>query len=169
VPIAFIIAGPNGAGKTTFARRFLQDEVECRHFLNADLIAAGLSPLNPALVGIEAGRLLLKRLDRIVVSGEDFLLESTLSGVGYVLRFKQWRQAGYYIVLVYLKIPSAEFSVQRIADRVSKGGHHIPEVDAHRRFGKSWRNFQNHYLALADEWTVIDNTEDPPVVLESSK
>jgi predicted ABC-type ATPase len=161
-----IIAGPNGAGKTTFAREYLPADAGILHFVNADLIAGGLSPLRPALAAAAAGRLLLAELDRLALARTDFAFESTLSGVGYVRRLRAWKGAGYRVEIVYLRLASIQLALRRIAARVRQGGHDIPDADVARRFGRGWVNFQTVYRPLADAWAVYDNSGDQPVLVE---
>ena len=165
-PICIVIAGPNGAGKTTFAREFLPKDADVVHFVNADLIASGLSPLRPELAALAAGRLFLKELDRLAKARLNFAFESTLSGLTYVGRVKRWKAAGYRIKIIYLRLPSVRLALRRVAARVKQGGHNVPRSDVIRRFDRSWRNFQNIYSLLADTWTVYDNAHDRPQVLE---
>ena len=122
-----IIAGPNGAGKTTFAREYLPLGVGITTFINADLIAAGLSPFAPELVARRAGRLMLEEIDRCGAAGISFAFETTLAGKGYLKRIEHWRRAGYRIKLIFLKLTSAEAAIQRVWLRISQGGHSIPE------------------------------------------
>ena len=161
-----VIAGPNGAGKTTFAQEFLPSYAKIVHFVNADLIAAGLSPLRPEMAAISAARLLLSELDRLANSGADFAFESTLSGVSYVSRLKACKDAGYRIEIIYLTLPSPEIALLRIAARVQQGGHGIPKADVIRRFQRSRDNFERLYKPIADAWTVYDNSGSRPEVVE---
>jgi len=165
-PLCIIIAGPNGAGKTTFAREFLPKDAGVVHFVNADLIASGLSPLRPELANLAAGRLFLHELDRLAKTRMSFAFESTPSGLTYVNRLKRWKVLGYQIEIVYLRLFSKSLALRRIATRVKQGGHNVPRADVIRRFDRSWLNFQNVYRLLADEWTVYDNSHDKPRVLE---
>lgn len=168
-PVCIIIAGPNGAGKTTFAREFLPKDAAIIHFVNADLIASGLSPLRPELANLAAGRLFLHELDRLAKMRASFAFESTLSGLNYVNRLKRWKSVGYRIEIVYLRLPSKSLALRRIASRVKQGGHNVPRVDVIRRFDRSWLNFQTVYRLLADEWTVYDNSRSGPKLLERSR
>ena len=165
-PICLIIAGPNGAGKTTFAREFLPHEGGMVHFVNADLIAAGLAPLKPAMANLQAARVFLEELDRLASARADFAFESTLSGRAYVERIQQWKTQGYRIEIVYLKLKSPEIALKRIATRVKQGGHDVPAADVRRRFIRSWRNFEAVYLPLCDAWWLYDATSYPPSFLE---
>lgn len=166
-PRCLLIAGPNGAGKTTFAREYLPDDVRILNFVNADLIAAGLSPLKPQLAAIAAARLVLQEIGRLVDQRADFAFESTLSGVGYAAHLRRMKKTGYHIEIVYLQIASTSLAVRRIASRVRQGGHAVPTVDVRRRFSRSWENFQQIYRPLADAWTIYDNSVARPILLES--
>lgn len=153
-----IIAGPNGAGKTTFAREYLSREAGVLHFVNADLIAAGLSPLRPALAAVAAGRLLLSEIDRLAATNMDFAFESTLAGQSYVNRLRRWKAADYRTQIFYLKLDSPRLALARIRARVKQGGHTVPRAAVLRRFERGWKNFQTLYRPLADEWVVYDNS-----------
>lgn len=161
-----IIAGPNGAGKTTFARSFLPEEAKCRRFINADLIAAGLSPFAPEAAAIRAGRLMLEEIDDCVRRGESFALETTLSGHGYLPRIRQWRGQGYHVSLFFLCLPNVETAIARVAERVKQGGHDIPEAVIRRRFAAGLRNFHGAYKSAVDAWALFDNVGETPVLLE---
>jgi predicted ABC-type ATPase len=160
-PRCVIIAGPNGAGKTTFATDFLPRERAISHFINADLIAAGLSPLAPSLAQIAAGRLFLREMDRFAAAREDFGFESTLSGKTYLARITQWKQWGYRIEIVFLRLPSPGLAKARVAARVRQGGHDVSAADILRRYRRGWENFQRCYAGLADTWSVYDNSAVP--------
>jgi predicted ABC-type ATPase len=161
-----IIAGPNGAGKTTFALEFLPNEAECPIFINADLIAAGLSPFDPALAAIKAGRLMLQAIQENVQKGESFAFETTLSGIVYARRIPQWQKAGYHVTMFFLSLPSPELAVARVRERVRRGGHNVPEPDIRRRFDVGLRNFQNVYRELVDSWSYYNNSDSKPVLLD---
>ena len=161
-----VIAGPNGAGKTTFAREFLPTEADVIHFVNADLIASGLSPLKPEEAAIAAARLLLTEIARRGRLHESFAFESTLSGVGHAARLRQLKRLGYCVEIVYLKLGSPQLALRRIAMRVRQGGHDVPRGDVLRRFARSWENFDRVYRGLADTWPVYDNSGMSPVLLE---
>jgi predicted ABC-type ATPase len=157
-PRCIVIAGPNGAGKTTFAREFLPKDADVVHFVNVDLLAAGLSPLKPQLAILNAGRLFLGELDRLARARQDFAFESTLSGLTYLSRIKRWKSAGYRIEIVFLRLASVQLALRRIAVRVKQGGHDVPRADVLRRFHRGWKNFETAYKPLADMWTVYDNS-----------
>lgn len=157
-----IIAGPNGAGKTTFAKEFLPQEADCPDFINADLIAAGLSPFDPDKAAIRAGRLMLLEIKRRIVNGESFAFETTLSGRYYASMIPDWRKAGYHVKLIFLNLPNPELAVARVAARVSQGGHHVPELLIRRRFDSGLKNFQDIYQLLVNCWVLYDNSGELP-------
>ena len=136
--------------------------------MNADLLAAGLSPLRPELAAFAAGRLVLSELDHLAKARTDFAFESTLSGLTYVSRLRRWKAAGYRIEVVFLQLDSPELALRRITARIKQGGHQVPEADVRRRFKRGWHNFLSTYRLLADEWMVYDNSGDRPMLIESS-
>ena len=162
-----IIAGPNGAGKTTFAREFLPHEAACPVFINADLIAQGLSPFRPEAASRRAGRIMLEMIADCVRRRESFAFETTLSGRSYAQMIPRWKSAGYRVVIFFLGLPSAEMAVQRVAMRVRQGGHDIQEPVIRRRFTTGKQNFLNLYKPLADAWRHYDNAGELPVLLAS--
>ncbi|MDP3722041.1 MAG: zeta toxin family protein [Candidatus Omnitrophota bacterium] len=168
-PNLYIIAGPNGAGKTTFAREFLPHYAKCKNFVNADLIAQGLSPFSPAAAGIKAGRLLLKQIHEFAERRADFAFETTLSGKTYVTLLRRLKQHGYVIHLFFLWAPSVELVIARIKDRVAEGGHDVPVTDVRRRFGRSMKNFFKVYKPLLDSWTLFDNSTTWPSLIAEEK
>ena len=161
----FVIAGPNGAGKTTFATEFLPNEAKCPVFVNADLIAAGLSPFRPNLAAVRAGRLMLQQIGEHVRRGDSFAFETTLSGRGHARRIPRWQTMGYRVKLLFLRLPTPEMAIARVAHRVSCGGHDVPNSVIIRRFSKGWRNFENVYRDQVDDWKLYDNAGDTPVLL----
>ena len=161
-----IIAGPNGAGKTTFAREFLPHEAACPVFVNADLIAAGLAPFAPSSVAIQAGRLMLGELERHSAAGHSFAFETTLSGRNYVIRIKRWQREGYRVKLFFLRLDSADEAIARVAERVRRGGHHVPADVIVRRFASGLRNFTQLYAPLVDAWSLYDNSGPEPQLLD---
>jgi predicted ABC-type ATPase len=166
-PRVLMIAGPNGAGKTTFARAFLPNEGQCKRFINADLIAAGLSPFEPERVALQAGRLMLDEIARAVADRESFAIETTLSGLGYLRQIKAWQAAGYHVSLYFLRLASADDAVLRVKKRVSQGGHNIPEPVIRRRFEAGLHNLMEHYRFAVDGWALYDNQNSMPVLLDS--
>ena len=167
-PRIIIIAGPNGAGKTTFAREFLPQEAGCPVFVNADLIAAGLSPFAPERAAIQAGRLTLDAIAQHAARHESFAIETTLSGRAYARQIPLWQASGYRVELFFLRLPSADMAVQRVAERVRQGGHDIPEATIRRRFASGWRLFTDVYRPLVDQWVLYDNAGDEPVLMDWS-
>jgi len=165
-PRCIVIAGPNGAGKTTFAREYLPREAGVVHFVNVDLIAGGLSPLDPKLAAVAAGKLLLKELKRLSRAKVDFAFESTLSGLAYASRIKEWKGAGYRIEIYFMRLSSPSLALRRVAVRVRQGGHDVPREDVLRRFDRSWNNFENVYRPLADAWLVYDNSGEFPTLID---
>jgi len=167
MPSLFIIAGPNGAGKTTYVRDFLPQEMRCREFVNADLIAAGLSPFAPDAAAFEAGRIMLRRLRELADRREDFSFETTLTGYGYTHLLRDLKAAGYRIRLDFLWIPDLAITRARVKQRVKKGGHDIPDDVQLRRFGKGLRMLLEHYRSLVDYWRIYDNTgRHPHLIVE---
>ncbi|SMP76262.1 Predicted ABC-type ATPase [Desulfonatronum zhilinae] len=135
-------------------------------FINADLIASGLSPFAPEKAALQAGRLMLKEIYRHVRLNESFAFETTLAGRGYAVRFPVWQAAGYRIKLIFLRLASVDLAIERVAVRVKQGGHDIPEAVIRRRYEAGWRNFRVLYRDRVDFWQVFDNSRDVPVLLE---
>jgi len=152
MPRVLIIAGPNG----TFARQFLPNEAATLQFVNADLIAAGISPFDPASADVSAGRVMIKRLEDLSNEGVDFALETTLSGTWLRDHIVGWQAKGYVVSLHYLRPMSVEVTLERIRIRVSQGGHHIPEAVARRRFERSLNLLETVYKNLVDHWFVYN-------------
>lgn len=162
-----IIAGPNGAGKTTFAREFLPHVAECPDFINADMIAADLSPRAPERAALRAGRLMVQEIGRRVRAGESFAFETTLSGHRYARYIPDWRAMGYQVKLIFLQLPTVDLAIARVAARVAQGGHHVPAGAIRRRFDSGLANFLNIYQALVDSWVLYDTSGDVPVRISS--
>ena len=153
----------------TRANEFLPIEAECLNFINADLIAQGLSPFQPDKMAIKAGRLMIQHINECVRRHESFAFETTLSGKGYVKKIMDWKAQQYNIIIYYHKIPTVEFAIERVKLRVSQGGHNVPEQDIIRRFERSWINFEQIYKPLADSWIVFDTSGNQPVILDESE
>lgn len=164
-----IIAGPNGAGKTTFAREFLPNEAACPVFVNADLIAAGLSPFDVEAAALQAGRLMLAELERHFQARQSFAFETTLSGRGYLRHIARWHAAGYRVELIFLKLNHADEAVARVEQRVHQGGHNVPEAVIRRRFAAGLENFHRHYAPAVDAWVLYDNAGEKPALLDWSE
>lgn len=161
-----IIAGPNGAGKTTYATEILLKEADCPEFINADLIAAGLSPFQPQRAALRAGRLMIQTIDEMVSRGNSFAFETTLSGKGYVRKISHWRAVGYSVSLIFLLLPSEETAIARVAARVNQGGHPVPADVVRRRFVAGKSNFENIYRSIVDSWAVYDNSGVEPILVD---
>ena len=162
-----ILAGPNGAGKTTFAREYLLKEAHCPDFVNVDLIAAGLSPFDPARAAIRAGRIMLAEIQRRIRKGESFAFETTLSGHMYARLIPEWRSADYQVRLIFLSLPNPEIAVARVAARVTQGGRHVASAVVRRRFDSGLRNFQDVYMELVDKWEWYDNSGNTPRLISA--
>jgi len=165
----YIIAGPNGSGKTTFARLFLPEYVNCPNFVNADLIALGLSPFEPRSAAIKAGKLVLGQIHEFSERGLDFAFETTLSGTSYVRLLQELKARGYSVHLFYLWIPSPDLAIQRIKERVREGGHDVPSEDVKRRFTRGINNFFKIYEPILDSWMMFDNSREKPVLIAKRK
>ena len=162
-----LIAGPNGAGKTTFATEFLPKEAACPDFINADLIARGLSPFAPESAAIAAGRIMLQQIAEKVKAGKSFAFETTLSGLSYARHIPLWRKAGYHVKLVFLSLPTPELALARVRARVAQGGHAVPEAVIRRRFDAGLRNFHAVYRTIVSSWTLYDNSGPAPRLLDA--
>ncbi len=163
----YIIAGPNGAGKTTFARQFIPATLNITQFVNADLIAYGLSPFAPEREAIQAGKLMLRQIDKLVGLGESFCLETTLSGRTYARMIPAWQAKSFVVRLIFLSLANVEMAIARVAERVAQGGHYIPEDVIRRRFIAGFANFQNIYKNLVNGWTLYDNSGQSPQLIDS--
>lgn len=161
----WIIAGPNGAGKTTFALEFLPTVAGCTYFINADLIAAGLSPLAPERELMAASRIFLGEIKARIASREDFAFETTLAGRGYLHLVDRLRREGWNVELIYLALPSVEMSKLRVDERVSHGGHNIPSADIERRFPRSLRQLLEDFSHRVDGCTCFMNDGESPVLV----
>ncbi|MFN8958930.1 MAG: AAA family ATPase [Hyphomonadaceae bacterium] len=161
-----ILAGPNGAGKTTFARSFLPVEADVPRFINADLIAAGLAPFDPESAAIRAGKVMLAEISSCVQRRESFAIETTLSSKGYRRLIPKWRALGFNVGLYFLSLPSVELGIERVAERVRQGGHHIPEAVIRRRYTLGLENFNLFYKQIVDSWAIYDNSGTEPQLLE---
>lgn len=164
-----IIAGPNGAGKTTFAKEFLPNEAECPVFINADLIASGLSPFNPEIAAIKAGRLMLEAMREHVANGDSFAFETTLSGRGYVKLIREWRREKYQVKLIFLSLANPDEAIARVAARVAQGGHNIPSEVVRRRFYSGTNLFETIYKHEVDLWCLYDNSGDTAILIDEGE
>lgn len=153
-----ILAGPNGAGKTTFAREFLTAEAACPNFVNADLIAAGLSPFEPNRAAVRAGRLMLELIHELVDNGESFAFETTLASESFARWIPKWRADGYTVELFFLSLSSVSLALARVAQRVRQGGTGVPEEVVRSQFQLGREHFESHYKELVDVWALYDNS-----------
>ena len=158
MPKLYIIAGCNGAGKTTASYTVLPEMLGCKEFVNADEIAKGLSPFNPESVAIEAGRLMLQRMDDLLSEGSDFAFETTLSTRSYVKFFDRAQAKGYFVTLLYFWLPTPEQAIERVATRVREGGHNIPSDVIRRRYANGIKNLTALYIPLCNYWAIYDNS-----------
>jgi predicted ABC-type ATPase len=169
MPTLYIIAGPNGVGKTTFANRYLPDEARQLEFVNADLIAKGLSPFAPDSVSIEAGKIALKRIRELIAQKIGFTWETTMSGRSAVAWLRDARDAGYVLKTYFLWVRELDITIGRIKQRVVEGGHNIEEEVSRRRFYKTVQNFFSIYAPLMNTWKLYENDLDSPRLLAVGK
>ena len=163
----YVIAGCNGAGKTTASFTVLPEMLKCREFVNADEIAAGISPFNPEGVAIQAGRLMIDRIIQLLKDGETFAFETTLATRSYVKLIQQAKKRGYFVTLLFFSLSSAEQAMRRVAQRVSMGGHNIPTDVIIRRYEAGLQNLFQLYMPVCDYWTLYDNSNCPAVRIAS--
>lgn len=159
-PTLYIIAGCNGAGKTTASYSVLPDLLECREFVNADEIAKGLSPFHPESVAIEAGKLMLQRIEMLLSKRKTFAIETTLATRSYASLIKRAHDLGYQVVLLFFWLSSPQMAIQRVAKRVSEGGHNIPKDTITRRYWLGLRNFFQIFMPIVDLWVFYENIDD---------
>ena len=157
----YIISGCNGAGKTTASFTVLPEILGCKEFVNADEIARGLSPFNPTSVAIEAGRLMLQRIEDLLARDESVSIETSLATRSYVNVVNRARGRGYRVSLLYFWLDSPELAMRRVAERVSKGGHDIPKSTITRRYVAGIKNLFRLFVPLVDYWAVFDNSDTP--------
>jgi len=165
MPNLYIISGCNGAGKTTASYSVLPDMLNCKEFVNADEIAKGLSPFQPDKVAIEAGRIMLNRINELMKQKVDFAFETTLSARTYRLLIKKAQLEDYFVTLIYFWLNSVELAILRVRTRVLAGGHNIPNETIQRRYRKGLENLSKIYLPICNYWLIIDNSEYPPVLI----
>lgn len=161
----YIIGGCNGAGKTTASYTVLPEILLCREFVNADEIAKGLSPFNPEGVAIQAGRLMLKRIEELFKAKVSFSIETTLATRSYLWLIKRAQSAGYKVNLIYFWLNSPRLAVNRVLQRVNEGGHNIPIPTIYRRYQSGINNLFNIYMSSVDYWMLADNSSSPRVIV----
>ena len=157
----YIIAGPNGAGKTTASFNLLPEILHCTNFVNADEIARGLSPFAPETVVIQAARLMLQRIEELLLQKVDFAIETTLATRSYVSLVRRAQRLGYKVHLIFFYLENDEQAIQRVAQRVREGGHNIQEADIRRRFKRGIDNLVHLYLPICDSVLVYNNVQTP--------
>lgn len=169
-PNLYIISGPNGAGKTTASYNLLPQVLHCPNFVNADEIARGLSPFAPEAVSIQAGRIMLQRIEELLPQRVDFAIETTLATRSYVRLVRRAQALGYKVHLIFFFLENEEQAIARVAQRVSNGGHNIPEEDIRRRFKRGIYNLLNLYIPICDNTRIFNNEHgDPIFVAKNSK
>ena len=161
MPNLYIIAGCNGAGKTTASYAMFPEILDCKEFINADEIAKGLSPFQPETVSIEAGRLMLIRMNEMLTLQEDFAIETTLATKSYANFIRRAQEVGYFVTLIYFWLDSPELAVRRVEQRVRFGGHNVPEDVVIRRYYAGMKNLFSRFIPISDYWILIDNSIDP--------
>ena len=165
----YIIAGPNGAGKTTASMNILPDLLDCKEFVNADEIAKGLSPFKPEEVAVQAGKLMLERIDSLLSQGASFAIETTLATRSYQKLVEQAQSLGYSVQLLFFWLESPEMACQRVAKRVSEGGHDIPVETIYRRYRLGLDNLFNIFIPIVDYWSLYDNNFETKLIANSDK
>lgn len=150
MPNLYIISGCNGAGKTTASFTVLPEMLDCQEFVNADEIARGLSPFQPEKVAVEAGRIMLQRIDELLKKEVDFAIETTLATRSYAQTIKRAKTQGYNVTLVYFWLSSPELAIARVKRRVAEGGHNIPEEVIRRRYRNGIHHLFNLFLPICD-------------------
>ncbi|MBS0359159.1 MAG: zeta toxin family protein, partial [Proteobacteria bacterium] len=165
MPELYMIGGANGSGKTTVSMSLLPKLLDCYEYVNADSIAAALSPFAPEATAIQAGRLMLDRIHHLTEQKKDFAFETTMSSRTFVPFLKKAKQNGYQINLLFMWLQNPSLAINRVSNRVRDGGHNIPEKIIIRRYKRSLNNFLNLYLPLADEWALYDNSSNIPATI----
>mgnify|MGYP002777045608 CR=1 FL=1 len=168
MPNVYIIGGANGSGKTTVAKRLLPNFLSVFEYVNADEIAAGLSPFNPESVAVQAGRLMLQRLESLFNTKADFAFETTLAARNFARFLRDCKSSGYTVNLIYFWLESPELAIERVQRRVASGGHNIPIDVVRRRYERGRVNLTQLYLSLCDTWIIYDNSFDEPSLVAAS-
>lgn len=166
----YIIAGPNGAGKTTASLEYLDKDLECFEFVNADMIAYGLSPFKPEEVAVSAGKLMLKRVNELIDAGVDFAIETTLSSLTLLNHIKRAQENGFQVSLLYYWLDSYDLALMRVKSRVESGGHNIPAEVVVRRYHRGLANFFEIYRRNVDYWLMLNNSDlNPAIIADGTK
>ena len=169
MPNLYVISGCNGAGKTTASYTMLPEIIKCKEFINADEIAKGLSPFQPEKAAIQAGRIMLLRIQEMLRLKEDFAIETTLATKSYAKFIESAQQEGYYVTLIYFWLNSPELAIRRVQERVKSGGHNVPDDVIRRRYDAGRYNLFTLYTPVADFWMVIDNSVNPFELIAEGK
>ena len=164
-PNLYIIAGPNGAGKTTASFNLLPNVLHCPNFVNADEIARGLSPFAPETVSLQAGRIMLQRIEELLPQKVDFAIETTLATRSYVHLVRRAQALGYKVHLIFFFLENEEQAIARVAQRVANGGHNIPEEDIRRRFKRGIYNLIHLYMPICDSVLVYNNAHGDAILV----
>ncbi|MFA7115896.1 MAG: zeta toxin family protein [Bacteroidales bacterium] len=169
MPKLFVISGCNGAGKTTASYTILPEMLNCQEFLNADEIAKGISPFEPDKVSIQAGKIMLERVQLLLDSGKDFAVETTLATRTYANLIKKAQKYGYKVTLLYFWLNMPSLAVERVKLRVTSGGHNVTEEKIRRRYDLSIHYLFSIYIELCEYWMIIDNSKSPEIICEGGK
>lgn len=169
MPSLYIISGCNGAGKTTASYTMLPEMLECKEFVNADEIAKGLSPFQPETASIEAGRIMILRIEEMLRQGKDFAIETTLATKSYSRFIKKAQKLGYFVTLLYFWLSSPELAIKRVEDRVRSGGHNVPKDVIRRRYKTGAQNLFSIYTPVSDYWLMVNNSENPFKLIAEGK
>ena len=161
----YIISGCNGAGKTTASISVLPNILKCRQFVNADAIAKGLSPLDSDSVALLAGKMMLDRINELLSRHETFAIETTLSTRSYTNLVRKAQELGYRVVLLFFFLQSVELAKERVAQRVSEGGHNIPSPIIERRYFAGIKNLFELFIPIVDSWIIADNSGTIPTII----
>ncbi|MFA6923225.1 MAG: zeta toxin family protein [Bacteroidales bacterium] len=165
MPNLYIIAGCNGAGKTTASYTVLPDMLKCREFINADEIARGLSPFQPEKSAIEAGKIMLQRVDDLINKKTNFAFETTLSSISFINTIKKAKDNNYFVTLIFFYLESVDLAIKRVKARKNSGGHSIPEDVIIRRYKSGIINLFKIYMPVSDYWMIIDNSKSPSILI----
>ncbi|MDD6104511.1 MAG: zeta toxin family protein [Bacteroidales bacterium] len=169
MPNLFVISGCNGAGKTTASYTILPNMLNCGNFVNADEIARGLSPFAPEKASIQAGRIMLARVDELLKEGQDFAIETTLATRTYTNLIKRAQGLGYKVTLLYFWLNMPSLAIERVKLRVESGGHNVDEESIRRRYDMGIKNLFNLYIPICEYWMIIDNSYSPVIIGEGGK
>jgi len=167
--ILYIVAGCDGAGKTTASYTILPEIINCKEFVNADEIAKGLSPFQPEKVSFEAGRIMLNRLNDLIINEETFAFETTLSTLSYKQKIEEAKEKGYIVNLLFFWLESKDLAKERVKTRVAEGGHNIDETTIERRYDRGIQNLFDIYLPIVDGALIFDNSLSKPILVANKK